>query len=207
VINLPLALLWDLKGQLDKGQDGVFEALEAMEALIVEIQPWVTMDDYSAMGFSEDDTLGEHVFRMREAVIELNAKMTHLAAEYLGISNDDIGELQRLIEPVIVALALLYYVKYGIGDVIEDLMVEGRADFENGGYSSYVLKMEREQVGRLAGIVMKAFEVYKPYLPEYFLGDDELAALHDNLSSGQFSVAEMTPEQVSRKLEELMVWV
>jgi hypothetical protein len=200
--DLPLIKLWDLHKAL-RYPDDVLDALDLMEELLPDLKPLVNMSNVEALNYGEDDTTAVHVFKMRTAVQDLYTMMEHLASEYVGISNDEKQDLEEGLCEVLTGLAVVYYVKFGLGDVIEDLVTKGIPDFAGGGYSPWVVKQDKSRVLEYASTLVAIFNRYTPYLPEYFLDDEELGALYANLSEGKLSVAEMTAAEVQKKLEEL----
>jgi len=200
ITKLPLNEVWAVYDLLKTSELEVLDVFDAMEEALVELKPILELTDYQAADFNDDTTIAYHMFRMRDSLIDFVSRTESLLEQYIGFGEDDRKELLKSIEPVLVTFALVYYVKFDFSTIVDNLHQTGELDFENGGYSVQVLNIPRDEATSLANTIMKVFITYKPYLPEYFLNDEELGELEATLSETIMSVAEMSPDMIKSRL-------
>ena len=200
ITKLPLNEVWAVYELLKTSEFEILDAFDAMEEALVELNPIMELTDYQAADFNDDTTVAYHMFRMRDSLVDFVSRAETLLEQYIGFGEGDRKELLKSIEPILVTFALVYYVKFDFGAIVEDFYQTGELDFENGGYSVQVLNIPRDEATTIAHTIAKVFITYKPYLPEYFLNDEELGELEATLNGTIMSVAEMSPDMIKSRL-------
>lgn len=182
------------------------EALDLLEELMPEFDSLISMNILEQGQLATDDTTLKMGKDMRNYLRKLKDYAEPLIEDYMGLSRKDIEFLINTLKPILLSSALIFYKTYGFESVISDLAFGGKLDLSEGKYSKEVLEVAAEsskKVGEIAEAIQAILTIFKPFLAEYSLTEEELADVYaamfdSNMPSN--AIAELPPEFISKVL-------
>lgn len=182
------------------------EALDLLEELMPEFDSLISMNILEQGQLATDDTTLKMGKDMRNYLRKLKDYTEPLIEDYMGLSRKDIEFLINTLKPILLSSALIFYKTYGFESVISDLAFGGKLDLSEGKYSKEVLEVAAEsskKVGEIAEAIQAILTIFKPFLAEYSLTEEELADVYaamfdSNMPSN--AIAELPPEFISKVL-------
>lgn len=180
--------------------------LDCMETLIPNFEEIAALHMLDQISLQVDDTTSKSIDDLIKTTKYLVPLMTQTCEDYDRISNSEVVMYLTELSTILISSAVIMYKTYGFEDLIDMLMKSGSINLANGKFNKNILEYQSDNDISLEEYVediCSVFKIFRPFLPEYNLSEDELSDVHAamfeaNLPSN--AIGTLSPEYIRELL-------
>ena len=189
-------------------EENLMDIFESLESVKLAVNKWASSTYPEMSAYISDDTTSGRTLDLQEQSGRLSELLDSLLEDYLGISEEEAEILLNSVRKICEDLAVIHFSTNRYGEYFESIQ-NNTFSLEDIEMTPYVAEVAAQGAGMLTEdirTVMEVLIVFKVYLPEYTLSDEDLQTLMDYMEESRiasYKIGSMSRRAVKEGLDDV----